>query len=1265
MSHSLLPLLIFLPALVQSQFNMCRSLRSSEGGPGWEFYACQPPPSNMKEMMQIRVDPPGITCGNPPERFCTLENPYLCSDECDASSPDLSHPPQLMGDRERGGLITYWQTVTWSMFPEPLLANITLSWNKSLEVVDDIIITFEYGRPTSMVLEKSMDKGVTWQPYQYYADDCLEAFGMSPKQVSDLAPSNLTRVICTEQYSRWVGAKEEKIVVFEVRARFGVFAGPKLINMDAVYTRMETMNGLRDFFTFTNLRLRLLRPALGGTYVQRDNLLKYFYAISNIDIPARCKCHLHASQCVLRDAMLQCDCDHDTTGQDCQLCSRGFKSRSWRPGSYLPLPRGTANTCEAAETASTSIRSASNSTSSPTSYTSIITSTVPGYSTDSEVSVSDPVTAPSDFTSSPDCTNSTPSAIGTSNMITTTTVSADVTTASAGFQQPPTIPEITSPSNRAPSTWSDPTNRANASPPAAGDDKTSPGVAEGTFIDVPPPNLPPPDFLPPDVPPSDLSPPEVPAPDFLPPDVPSSDLPPPELSLSPSDVPPPDLSSPDVPPPDLPPTDVPRPDLPPTEVPSPDLLPGLPPPDVPPPDLSPPDVPLPDPFPTEIPPLNLYPPNVPPPDLPPGLSPLNLLPPDLPPSLPPPDIPPPDLPPPDVPPPYISRPDIPQKVPPSRNPDSPIDVPLTDISSTGGAPPDPLRPTPDAPVEYLLPPSEGGDAAPDISSTPIDGSDGAGNLAPVDFTFPFPVESNTSNPQPKYGSDLGSVSGSVPVDPINPPDESRESVDFPGTDSIDPVLNSTLARPDTRGKENIETDSTRRDSPTESSDKRKNKQEKKGGRKEDAASESTDKMQEETQKKTNEETKEEIKKKSNNKTEVGTNEETNEETKEEIKEKSNNETEVGTNEETNEETKDETKEESLKESKNEAKEEAKNDTNNKTKAGKENFKETNQETKIQSNKETKTETRIETNDETNEETKNATNEETKQETMKESIKETKAETRKKTIEEATEGIKKETDEETKQETKRESKEETKEQTKKTSNNETQEETKKETKDKIKEGEREKEGKGYEKKVSQKILIPGGPRFSQLSKIAYVSFQDCECNGHSNRCSYIDFINVITCVSCKHNTRGQNCQFCRLGFYRNASLPLDHENICVECSCDLDGSLSPYCSDSGVCQCKDGATGRRCDKCLPGYTWRGAEASCTVNICDEERLICQNGGTCIDFQRCVCPDNFTGSFCEQSICVKIGGCLDNSEGSTFALTSHLYLLTLSLITFTCC
>ncbi|KAG7282406.1 hypothetical protein CRUP_029727 [Coryphaenoides rupestris] len=271
------------------------------------------------------------------------DNPYLCSDECDASSPDLAHPPQLMQD-ERGAASSpigrrshghatrsrYWLTF--------LCLGIRV-----LELVDNIIVTFEYSRPTIMVLEKSLDKGATWQPYQYYADDCMEAFGMQAKRVQDLAPSNVTRVICTEQYSGWVGAKAERNVVFEVRTRFGVFAGPKLINMDALYTRMATMKGLREFFTFTNLRLRLLCPALGGTYVQRDNLLKYFYAISNIDVPARCKCNLHAAECVLRGTALQCVCDHNTSGEDCQTCARPLASGQWQPGSYLPIPTGTAN----------------------------------------------------------------------------------------------------------------------------------------------------------------------------------------------------------------------------------------------------------------------------------------------------------------------------------------------------------------------------------------------------------------------------------------------------------------------------------------------------------------------------------------------------------------------------------------------------------------------------------------------------------------------------------------------------------------------------------------------------------------------------------------------------------------------------------------------------------------------------------------------------------------------------------------------------------
>ncbi|XP_075762154.1 netrin-G2 isoform X2 [Pelodiscus sinensis] len=342
--------------LAMGHYDICKSWVTTDDGPSWEFYACQPKAMRMKDYVIVRVDPPGITCGDPPERFCTHENPYLCSDECDASTPDLAHPPKLMFDKEEEGLATYWQSVTWSRYPEPLLANITLSWNKSIELTDDIVVTFEYGRPTVMMLEKSLDNGRTWHPYQYYADDCMEAFGMPARRVRDLSTTSANRVICTEEYSRWAGSKKEKNVRLEVRDRFAIFAGQDLRYMDNLYTRLESAKGLKDFFTVTDLRMRLLRPALGGTYVQRENLYKYFYAVSNIEVTGRCKCNLHANLCSFKEGSLQCECEHNTTGQDCGKCKKNFRTRSWRAGSYLPLPNGSPNACAAAGSAFGTVR---------------------------------------------------------------------------------------------------------------------------------------------------------------------------------------------------------------------------------------------------------------------------------------------------------------------------------------------------------------------------------------------------------------------------------------------------------------------------------------------------------------------------------------------------------------------------------------------------------------------------------------------------------------------------------------------------------------------------------------------------------------------------------------------------------------------------------------------------------------------------------------------------------------------------------------------
>ncbi|XP_069825130.1 netrin-G1 isoform X5 [Dendropsophus ebraccatus] len=273
-----------------------------------------------------------------------MGNPYMCNNECDASTKELAHPPELMFDSEGRNPSTFWQSVTWKNYPTPLQVNITLSWNKTIELTQNIAITFESGRPEKMILEKSLDYGVTWQPYQFYAADCLDAFRMEPKSVKDLTSSTVLDIICTEEYSTGYAA-HAKTLSFEIKDRFAIFAGPRLHNMASLYSQLDTTKNLRDFFTVTDLRIRLLKPATGATFVDERNLGRYFYAISDIKIYGRCKCNLHANSCTFTNNRLACDCEHNTTGQDCERCKKNYQGQAWSPGSYLTIPKGTANIC--------------------------------------------------------------------------------------------------------------------------------------------------------------------------------------------------------------------------------------------------------------------------------------------------------------------------------------------------------------------------------------------------------------------------------------------------------------------------------------------------------------------------------------------------------------------------------------------------------------------------------------------------------------------------------------------------------------------------------------------------------------------------------------------------------------------------------------------------------------------------------------------------------------------------------------------------------
>ena len=67
----LLALLLHCLPLASGDYDICKSWVTTDEGPTWEFYACQPKVMRLKDYVKVKVEPSGITCGDPPERFCS------------------------------------------------------------------------------------------------------------------------------------------------------------------------------------------------------------------------------------------------------------------------------------------------------------------------------------------------------------------------------------------------------------------------------------------------------------------------------------------------------------------------------------------------------------------------------------------------------------------------------------------------------------------------------------------------------------------------------------------------------------------------------------------------------------------------------------------------------------------------------------------------------------------------------------------------------------------------------------------------------------------------------------------------------------------------------------------------------------------------------------------------------------------------------------------------------------------------------------------
>ncbi|XP_035644145.2 laminin subunit alpha-3-like isoform X3 [Oncorhynchus keta] len=262
----------------------------------------------------------GPTFGLPSQ---TIQGQYC--DRCNSNEPNKAHPVSNAID----GTERWWQSPPLSRGPMYNEVNVTLDLGQLFHVAYILIKFANAPRPDLWVLERSLDHGKTYAPWQYFAHskrECIERFGKEPngRVVRD------DDQICTTEYSKIVPLENGEIVVSLVNGRPG--------SKNFTYSPV-----LRDFTKATNIRLHFLRTStlLGHliTKAQRDPTVtrRYYYSIKDISVGGRCVCHGHAEVCGGRNQgkpnRLQCECKHNTCGESCDRCCPGFNQKPWRAAS--------------------------------------------------------------------------------------------------------------------------------------------------------------------------------------------------------------------------------------------------------------------------------------------------------------------------------------------------------------------------------------------------------------------------------------------------------------------------------------------------------------------------------------------------------------------------------------------------------------------------------------------------------------------------------------------------------------------------------------------------------------------------------------------------------------------------------------------------------------------------------------------------------------------------------------------------------------------
>uniref|UniRef100_A0A8C6Y0I6 Laminin subunit alpha 3 n=1 Tax=Naja naja TaxID=35670 RepID=A0A8C6Y0I6_NAJNA len=341
-----------LAGIVLALWSCCHpvgSLSTSSLGAGERALSLHPPYFNLAETTRIWAT---ATCGQDEsgrprlELFCKLVGGPAASpagqtiqgqfcDYCNAADPNKAHPIDYAID----GTERWWQSPSLSLGLKYDEVNVTLDLGQLFHVAYVLIKFANSPRPDLWVLERSIDFGRTYTPWQYFAyskADCWERFRKEAN--SPLRKDN--DVICTTEYSRIVPLENGEIVISLVNGRPGA-------------NNFSHSSILREFTQATNIRLHFLRTnTLLGHLIskaQRDPTVtrRYYYSLKDISIGGQCVCHGHADVCnppvciAGWEILYQCECQHNTCGETCDRCCPGYNQKIWQPATA-----SSTNVCE-------------------------------------------------------------------------------------------------------------------------------------------------------------------------------------------------------------------------------------------------------------------------------------------------------------------------------------------------------------------------------------------------------------------------------------------------------------------------------------------------------------------------------------------------------------------------------------------------------------------------------------------------------------------------------------------------------------------------------------------------------------------------------------------------------------------------------------------------------------------------------------------------------------------------------------------------------